>query len=75
MHPYLENRMAIGRAVVYFAQAARIFSAGIKCRHCSFKNVIGTCRLSIAILELSKTHRRSNFKKCNEAYQIIYVIG
>ena len=34
MHPYLENRMAIGRAVVYFAQAARTFSAGIKCRHC-----------------------------------------
>ena len=34
MHPYLENRMAIGRAVVYFAQAAHTFSAGIKCRHC-----------------------------------------
>ena len=31
MHPY---RVEIGRAVVYYAWAAREFSAGIKCRHC-----------------------------------------
>ena len=34
MHPYPGNRVAIGRAVVYYAWAAREFSAGIKCRHC-----------------------------------------
>ena len=33
MHPYPGNRVAIGRAVVYYAWAARKFSAGIKCRH------------------------------------------
>ena len=27
--------MAIGRAVVCYAQAVQAFSAGIKCRHCS----------------------------------------
>ena len=26
--------MATGRAVVYFARAAHVFSAQIKCRHC-----------------------------------------
>ena len=26
--------MAIGRAVVHYAHAARAFSAGVKCRHC-----------------------------------------
>ena len=34
MHPYPGNRVAIGRAVVYYAWAARQLSAGIKCRHC-----------------------------------------
>ena len=34
MHPYPGNWLAIGRAVVYYAWAARAFSAGIKCRHC-----------------------------------------
>ena len=27
--------VAIGHAVVYFAQTAHAFSAGIKCRHCT----------------------------------------
>ena len=27
--------MANGRAVVYFARAAHVFSAQIKCRHCT----------------------------------------
>ena len=35
MHTYPGNRVAIGRAVVYYAWVAREFSAGIKCRHCS----------------------------------------
>ena len=30
--------VAIGHAVVYFAQAAHAFSAGIKCRYCSGNN-------------------------------------
>ena len=34
MHPYPGNWVAIGHAVVYYAWAAREFSAGIKCRHC-----------------------------------------
>ena len=34
MHPCPNNRVAIERAVVYFARAAYTFSAGIKCRHC-----------------------------------------
>ena len=28
------NCVAMGRVVVYTARAARIFCAGIKCRHC-----------------------------------------
>ena len=40
MHPCPENLIAIGRAVVYYAQAAHAFSAGIKCRHCSLENRI-----------------------------------
>ena len=34
MHPWPENWMAIGRAVVYSARATHVFIAGIKCRHC-----------------------------------------
>ena len=34
MHPYPGIRVAIGRAVVYYAWTDREFSAGIKCRHC-----------------------------------------
>ena len=35
MHPYPGNWVTIGHAVRYYARAARKFSAGIKCRHCS----------------------------------------
>ena len=28
------NRLAIGRAVLYYARATHAFNAGIKCRHC-----------------------------------------
>ena len=35
MHPYPGIRVAIGRAVVYYAWTDREFSAGIKCRHCT----------------------------------------
>ena len=37
MHPYPGNRVAIGRAVVYYAWFACKCSAGIKCQHC--KNI------------------------------------
>ena len=40
MHPCPGNWMTIGHAVVYFAQAAHSFSAGIKCRHCSISITI-----------------------------------
>ena len=33
-HPHPGNCVAIRHAVVYYAWAAREFSAGIKCRHC-----------------------------------------
>ena len=36
MHPFPGNLVAIGRAVVYYACAAYAFSAGIKCRHCTY---------------------------------------
>ena len=35
MHPCPGNWVAIGRAVMYLARAAKIFSAGFKCRHCN----------------------------------------
>ena len=33
MYPCLDNWVAIERAVVYFARAAHVFCAGIKCRY------------------------------------------
>ena len=36
MHPCLGNWVAIGRAFVYYAQAARTLSVGINCLHCSW---------------------------------------
>ena len=35
MNPCPENWVAIGRVFVYYAKAARTFSAGIKCQHCT----------------------------------------
>ena len=35
MHPCQGNCVATGRVVVNYARAARSFSAGIKCRHCT----------------------------------------
>ena len=34
MYPCPLSWVAIGRVFVYYARAARAFSAGIKCRHC-----------------------------------------
>ena len=39
IHPRPKNWVAIGRAVVYYARAAHTFSAGIKCRHCTYAPV------------------------------------
>ena len=36
MHPCRGNRITIRRAVVFYAWAAHEFSAGIKCRDCSY---------------------------------------
>ena len=36
MHACSGNWEAIGRSVVYYAQASRAFSTGIKCRHCIY---------------------------------------
>ena len=36
MHQRQGNCVAIRRAVVHSARAAHIFSAGIKCRHCTY---------------------------------------
>ena len=38
MHPYPGNWLGIGHMVVYYAWAAREFSAGIKCRHCNYSD-------------------------------------
>ena len=35
VHPRPGYGVAIGRAVVYYARAARAFDAGIKCRLCN----------------------------------------
>ena len=40
IHPYPGKWVAIGHAVVYYAWAAREFSAGIKCRHCKYNTKI-----------------------------------
>ena len=37
MHPCPGNWIAIGRAVMYTAETAQAFSAGIKRRHCMLK--------------------------------------
>ena len=37
MHTCSGNYLAIGSAAVYYAGAAQAFSAGIRCRHCSFR--------------------------------------
>ena len=34
MYPRPGNLVAIGHAVMHYARAAYIFSAGIKCQHC-----------------------------------------
>ena len=39
MHPCPGNCVAIGHAVVYYDQAARAFTAVIKCRHCIYMYV------------------------------------
>ena len=47
MHPWPENLVVIGRAVVYYARLAHIFSAEIKCRLYSLSiERVNTPRLS-----------------------------
>ena len=47
MHPYPGNYAVIGRAVVYYAEAAHARSAGIKCRHCIYY-LIPTATLNVS---------------------------
>ena len=49
MQTYPGNRVAIGRAVVYYAWAAREFSAGIKCRHCIYLDNTGTIQPTLCL--------------------------
>ena len=44
--------MAIGRAVVYYARAAHIFSAGIKCRHCTWPKNRSCAHTGFVLLEM-----------------------
>ena len=39
VHPYPGNWVAVGHAVIEYAWAAREFSAGIKCQHCSKRTI------------------------------------
>ena len=59
MHPCPGNRVAIGRAVVYYTLAAHTFSAGIKCRHCSCGCMGGVLRrllLPISLRSVTVNH-------------------
>ena len=56
MHPYLENWVAIGRAVVYCARSVQAFSAGIKCQHCKVFYAVSHSRQVTGI----KYHPQSN---------------
>ena len=48
MHPCPENEVAIGHAVVYYAHAAQVFSAEIRCGHC---NVSYACYHSVFLYD------------------------
>ena len=50
MHQYPGNWVATGLAVVYYAGAARAFSAGIRYRHCRIKLVISTARQKVFLV-------------------------
>ena len=62
MHSCLGNWVAIGHAVVYFAQTALAFSAGIKCRHCkTYVTVRFSLTLPMLRLLVSKEHGDKHF--------------
>ena len=59
MHQGPGNLAAIRHAVVYNAQAAHAFSAGIKCLHCTCREVILYCM----------------FIDCTILYKLIYIVA
>ena len=74
MQPCPGNWVAIRRAVVYYAQPAHTFSAGIKCGHCSFEDFVNICcpRLSSFLSSLFPVRFKSftsTFITC-DAYMI-----
>ena len=63
MHLYLGHWVTIKRAVVYHARSAHAFSAGIKCRHCTYVKLVYTK----GRMNISRTHtlvkvRRESFR-------------
>ena len=63
MHPYPGNRVAIGRAVVYYAWAAREFSAGIKCRHCRPLHMTMECDSKLNPVDVYSGHNQSVYSR------------
>ena len=72
--------MAIGRAVVYFAQAAHAFSAGINSRHCT---CVCSSELTLRERELSAINGQiliyfistENAMVCNSSSEGVVVIS
>ena len=60
-HPYLENWMAIRRAVVYYAQAAHAFSAGIICQHCNSFNTLQSLQTRVVFHCIPSSHPVNTF--------------
>ena len=65
MHPCPQHWVAIGRVVVYYARASHSFSAGIKCRHCSYIEWI-LCFMNVTDHSMLGGHRQ------NDAISIIF---
>ena len=73
MHPCQET-MAIRRAVVYYAWAAHIFSAGIKCRHCRNSAATATAAAAAAALGIFK-ERLDLFSYSHSFFQCMSRVG
>ena len=78
MHLCPANWVRIGHAVMYHAQAADVFSAGVRCRHCYSRSLPeyegnGVGFLDIKISKLPYFHKKTpstNISTFNMAYQL-----
>ena len=70
MHPCPGNWVGIGHAVMYYVRSARAFSAGIKCRHCTYIHTY----IYIYIYMVSGTLNNSNFYSF-KSYWIFGILG